>query len=123
MLPPSVRIYLASEPADMRCGFDGLMLRVQSVLRIDPFCGHLFVFFNRRRNRVKILVWDRSGFWLWYKRLEKGRFQLPDMRGPSIEMEAAELSLLLEGFDLRGVHRRRRWIPRKTQKDTAHNGL
>jgi len=116
MLPPSVRIYLASDPADMRCGFDGLMLRVQSVLAADPFSGHLFVFFNRRRDRVKILVWDRSGFCLWYKRLERGRFCLPETSGPSVEMEAAELALLLEGIDLRGARRRPRWIRENSEK-------
>lgn len=113
MLPPSVRIFLAVEPADMRCGFDGLTARVQGLLDKDPFSGHLFVFCNRRRNRIKILFWDRSGFCLWYKRIEKGTFHLPEATGSSVCIEAAELALLLEGIDLRGSLRRRRWTPKR----------
>lgn len=109
MLPPSVRVFLAAEPADMRCAFDGLTARVQSLLEQDPFSGHLFVFRNKRGDRVKILFWDRSGFCLWYKRLEKGTFRFPEATGSSVEVEAAELALLLEGIDLRGARRRPRW--------------
>lgn len=109
MLPPSVRVFLAAEPADMRCAFDGLTARVQSLLKEDPFSGHLFVFRNKRGDRVKILFWDRSGFCLWYKRLEKGTFRFPEATGSSVEVEAAELALLLEGIDLRGARRRPRW--------------
>lgn len=109
MLPPSVRVHLATAPADMRCAFDGLTARVQNVLALDPFSGHLFVFRNKRRDRVKILFWDRSGFCLWYKRLEKGTFRFPEAEGESVEVEAAELALLLEGIDLRGARRRPRW--------------
>jgi len=108
-VPPSVRIYLATEPADMRCSFDGLMARVEGVLTEDPFSGHLFVFRNRRGDRVKILFWDRSGFCLWYKRLEKGTFHFPSASTASLEVEAAELMLLLEGIDLHGARRRPRW--------------
>jgi transposase len=113
MLPPSVRVHLATAPADMRCAFDGLTARVQGVLEQDPFSGHLFVFRNKRRDRVKILFWDRSGFCLWYKRLEKGTFRFPEASGESIEVEAAELALMLEGIDLRGAHRRPRWRRKK----------
>ena len=113
MVPPSVRIYLCSVPADMRCSFDGLSARVASVLEADPFSGHLFVFRNRRGDRVKVLFWDRSGFCLWYKRLEKGTFHFPEAVGSSVEMEAAELALLLAGIDLRGSRRRPRWEPKK----------
>ena len=109
MLPPSVRVFLATEPADMRCAFDGLTARVRSVLQQDPFSGHLFVFRNKRGDRVKILFWDRSGFCLWYKRLEKGTFRFPTSAGECSEVEAAELALLLEGIDLRGARRRPRW--------------
>ncbi len=86
MLPPSVRVFLAAEPADMRCAFDGLTARVQSLLEQDPFSGHLFVFRNKRGDRVKILFWDRSGFCLWYKRLEKGTFRFPEATGSSVEV-------------------------------------
>jgi transposase len=111
MLPPSVKIYLALAPADMRCGFDGLAAKVRGVLDADPFSGYLFVFTNRRRDRVKILFWDRSGYCLWYKRLEKGTFHFPRSSGASVAVEAAELALLLEGIDLSGSHRRPRWSP------------
>ena len=111
-LPPSVRIFVATEPVDLRKGFDGLSAATREVLRQDPLSGHLFVFINRRRNRAKILVWDRSGFWLLYKRLERGRFRLP--RSPregasAIEMEATDLALLLEGIELGRTVWRPRW--------------
>ena len=115
MLPPSVSVYLATEPADMRCAFDGLTARVTSILEADPFSGHLFVFRNRRGDRVKILFWDRSGFCLWYKRLEKGTFHFPSAEAASVEVEAAELALLLEGIDLGTARRRPRWQPKGTK--------
>lgn len=113
-LPPSVHIYLAAEPVDLRRGFDGLSAATRHLLRQDPLSGHLFVFINRAMNRMKILVWERNGYLLLYKRLEKGRFHLP--RAPRLgcrhlELEGAELSLLLEGIDLRGARRRPRWEP------------
>lgn len=114
MLPPSTRVFLAAEPTDMRCGFDALSARVQSVLSGDVFSGHLFVFRNRRADRVKVLYWDRSGFVILYKRLERSCFRCPEGRGPRIEVEAAELGLLLEGIDLRGARRRVRWSPPST---------
>jgi transposase len=76
-LPSALRIFLAASPADMRKGFDGLSLLVREVIAEDPLSGHLFVFRNRRRDRVKVLYWDRDGFALWYKRLEKGTFRFP----------------------------------------------
>ena len=111
MLPPSTRVFLATEPADMRSGFDALSARVQSLLSADVFSGHLFVFRNRRADRVKILYWDRSGFVILYKRLERSCFRFPASREPRMEVEAAELALLLEGIDLRGARRRVRWYP------------
>lgn len=113
-LPPSVRIFVAIGPVDLRKGFDGLAAATRELLRQDPLSGHLFVFINRRRNRAKILVWDRSGFWLLYKRLERGRFRLPAAREPGaqgIELEATELSLLLEGVALSQTQWRPRWEP------------
>ena len=114
MLPPSVRIYVAMGPMDMRCGFDRLSAAVRHVLKKDPFSGHLFAFFNRVGNRVKLLYWDRDGYCLFYKRIERGRFRLPTAPVPGashIEMEAVELMLLLDGIEVRRVRRRPRWEP------------
>jgi transposase len=112
MLPPAVRIFLASEPADLRRSFDGLAAMAREVVRQDPLSGHLFVFRNRSGDRVKILFWDRSGFVLWYKRLEKGTFRFPRGEAGGVEVEAGELMLLLEGIELAGARRRPRFVPR-----------
>jgi len=114
-LPPAVRVYVAVEAVDIRKSFDGLSAAVREVLRSDPMSGHLFVFRNRRGDRIKILFWDRSGYALFYKRLERGTFHLPSdppAQAAHLEMEGAELSLMLEGIDLRGARRRKRWDPR-----------
>ncbi len=111
-LPPAVRVFVATQPMDLRKSFNGLSNATRQVLEQDPLSGHLFVFFNRRRTMVKVLYWDRSGFCLWAKRLERGAFKLPKWNGKTnIEMEAAELSLLLEGLDLSNAKRRKRWTP------------
>jgi transposase len=111
-LPASVRIYVAAEAVDLRRGFDGLAAATRSLIRQDPLTGHLFVFLNRRKNRIKLLVWDRTGYLLVYKRLERGTFHLP-MAPPAgqrhVEVDAGELGLMLEGVDLRGAIRRERW--------------
>jgi transposase len=111
-LPPSVRIYFAAELTDMRKGIDGLRAIVESTLRHDPYEGHLFVFVGKSKDKVKILFWDRSGFVLYMKRLEKGRFQLPvvDARRKQIDMEPAQLAMLLDGIDL-NARRLARWTP------------
>lgn len=109
MVPPSVRIFVCTEPTDMRKGFDGLAGLVTTSICEDVFAGHLFVFWNRRQTHVKVLWWDRSGFALWYKRLERGVFRFPTSgKGPA-EIEAADLALLLEGIDLAGVRRQPRY--------------
>lgn len=116
-LPPTVRVFVTSEPVDLRKGFDGLAGLAREVVKQDPMSGHLFAFINRRRNRAKILLWDRTGFVLIYKRLEKGRFQIPRPPGlgeSHVELEAAELTLMLEGIDLRGARRRPRWKRHRT---------
>lgn len=110
-LPASVRVYLCTSPADMRKSFDGLYALVQQVFDGDPLNGHLFLFLNRRRDRIKILYWDHDGLAIWYKRLEAGTFQLPadlpDAR--SIELDATGLALLLGGIDVRSAKRRKRY--------------
>lgn len=112
-LPPSVQIFIAREPVDMRKSFDGLEIAVRHVLRQDPMTGHLFVFVNKRRDRMKILMWDRHGWSILYKRLECGTFKVPTptLDAQKIEVEAAELALILEGIDLSGAKRRKRWTP------------
>lgn len=107
-LPASVRIFLASEPVDFRKAHDGLVAIVRDHFRDDPFDGSVFVFLNKRRDRVKLLLWDRNGFWLLYKRLERGTFmKLPGGDPNRAELSRAELSMLLEGIDLeRGKIRR-----------------
>ena len=114
-LPPSVRIYLASEPVDMRRGHDGLAAIVQSQWAVDLYEGHLFVFVGRRGDRVKILFWDRGGFVLYYKRLERGRFRLPRIAAgeTSIALGASELAMLLDGIDVASVKQPKRWLPRE----------
>jgi transposase len=111
-LPPSVRVFVYLGPTDMRRSFDGLAAMTRDLIRRDPLSGHLFVFFNRRRDRVKVLFWDRSGLALFYKRLEAGVFTLPiaaDSQRTDVEMTWAEVSLILEGIDLSGARRHRRF--------------
>lgn len=112
-LPSSVRIYMASEPVDLRRGFDGLAAATRHIIHADPLSGHLFVFMNRRANRLKVLLWQPSGYLLLYKRLERGRFKLPHAPLPGrrhLEMEPCDLALMMEGIDLRGARRRKRWV-------------
>ena len=112
-LPRSVRIYVASAPVDMRMGHDGLFAVVREQWKTDPFSGHLFVFFGRAHDRVKILFWDRGGFIVFYKRLEKGRFHWPLPTGDRahVEVDSTALTMLLDGIDLRGVKRPHAWQP------------
>jgi transposase len=107
----SARIWLASEPADMRCGFDRLAELAQSVTGQEPLSGHLFLFRGRSGDRLKILYWDRDGYALWYKRLEEGTFKLPRIEAgaASVELRASELAMLLDGIDLRSVKRGKRY--------------
>lgn len=121
-LPPSVRVFLAAAPLDLRKSFDGLAAAARELLLQDPLSGHLFVFLNRRSDRVKILVWDRNGYWLMSKRLERGRFRTP-VRDGKVEIEAAELALMLEGIDLAGARRRPRWSPVNSMDKCASNTL
>jgi transposase len=101
------RIWMASEAVDMRCGFDRLAERVRAVIGQDPLCGHLFVFRSRRGDRLKILMWDRDGFLLWYKRLEAGVFKLPKVEAGacSVELRASELAMVLDGIDVSRLKR------------------
>jgi transposase len=113
-LPSSVKIYFFGAATDMRKGFDGLAALVNAS-GLDMFSGHLFVFISRRADRVKVLTWQRGGFVLWYKRLEKGRFRSPAIpqHTTQIEIEADQLFLVLEGMDLSRVSRPKRWEPKR----------
>lgn len=105
-LPPSIRIFAARGAVDMRKAFDGLSAIARDVLQQDPMSGQLFVFFNRSRDRVKILVWDTSGFWLFYKRLERGTFEdlaAIDGAATHAEIDGTTLRLLLDGIELKKV--------------------
>ncbi len=111
-LPPSVKIYVATEPVDARKSFDGLSALVQSQFGLEPLSGHLFAFLNRRGHIAQLLFWDRSGFVLVKKRLEAGSFRLtkkPGGEARHVEIDSAELALLLEGIELEGAKRRKRY--------------
>ena len=112
-LPPSVRIYLATGKVDLRRGHDGLGAIVRNQWKVDIYGGHLFVFVGRRADRCKILFWDRGGFVLYYKRLERGRFRVPIVSADasSVTIDATELAMLLDGIDVVSVKRPRRWEP------------
>ena len=115
-LPPSVRIFLATQPVDGRKGVYSLTAMVRSVFDHDPLSGHLYVFFTKRCDRVRLVYWDRNGFAMWTKKLERGRFHAPFEKEGKLSVmgvEAAELGLILEGIELAGSRRRPRWIPGK----------
>lgn len=97
-LSPSTRIFIATEPTSMSVSFDALAARAREVIRRDPLSGHLFVFRNRRGHRLKVLFWDGNGFVVYYKRLERGTFRFPALRGRSLEIRPDELTLLLAGL-------------------------
>lgn len=106
--PSRGRVFVAIAPADMRQSIDGLAGLVRSGFGEDPLSGDLFAFTNRRRDRIKMLLWDRSGFWVLYKRLEKGTFAWPQGASDRAMLSLEDLGLLLEGIELSGV-RRRKW--------------
>jgi transposase len=110
--PRQVKIFVALQPTDMRRGFPGLSGQVQTILDQDPLSGHLFLFRNRRRDRVKILFWDGDGYVIYYKHLARGTFEFPvssDPDSPIAQIRASELSMLLDGIELKGRKRRPRY--------------
>jgi transposase len=114
LLPRSVKIYIAVEPASLRKSFEGLSNAVRCELGRDPLSGHVFIFLNRRRNQVKMLVWTRGGFTILHKRLERGRFSFPERvtaTATSVEIDGHELSMLLEGLEVAREPHARRWEP------------
>jgi transposase len=108
-IPPTIPIFLYSRPADMRKGFEGLSGIVRQEFGADPLNGSLFLFVNRRRDRLKILHFDGTGFWLYYKRLEAGTFEVVAADGPYVEIDATQLAMLLGGVSLVSAKRRKRY--------------
>lgn len=122
LLPSSVRVYVATASANLRKSFEGLSNEVRSVLGDDPLSGHVFLFLNRRRCQVKMLLWTRGGFTIVHKRLERGRFTFPDRvcaDAARVEIDAHELAMLLEGLDLSSSPSARRWAPQRKASAVA----
>jgi hypothetical protein len=115
-LAHGITIFLCTAPTDMRRSFDGLCGMAENLLKQDPLSGHLFVFRNRDRDRLKILYWDADGLAIWYKRLEQGTFQFPtdgkpaEEIGTSCSISSNQLALLLGGIDLNSVRQRQRFV-------------
>lgn len=123
MLPSAVRIYLAADGVDLRAGFDRLAIAARAVIKEDPLSGHLFVFLNRRRNMLKALWWDRSGWAILSKRLEEGTFHLPSappVGARHIQLDAAQFALMLEGLDLSNAKQHKRYVrlPKASNKSS-----
>jgi transposase len=113
-LPRAVRVYFATAPVNLRKSFDGLSNEVRAVLVADPLSGHVFVFLNKRRTQVKLLVWTRGGFTIVHKRLERGTFCFPahvTSEATSVAIDAHELTMLLEGIELAQARTKARWEP------------
>jgi transposase len=114
LLPRAVRVYVATAPVNLRKSFEGLSNEVRTVLASDPLCGHVFLFLNRRRTQVKLLVWTRGGFTIVHKRLERGQFTFParvTAAAASVQIDAHELAMLLEGLVASPARAAARWSP------------
>jgi len=113
-LATGVKVFMATEPVDLRRGHDGLCALVRGTLALDPFAGHLFVFVGRRGDRIKVLFWDRGGFVVYYKRLARGRFRMPRIAAGAdrVVLDATELAMLLGGFDVGRAQRVDAWEPK-----------
>lgn len=124
-LSPAIRIFLASEPADMRKSIDGLGAIVRNQLGEDVYSGHFFVFVSRRGDRVKILTWSRGGFVVYYKRLEKGRFRLPSIPADAsqVQIDGTQLAMLLDGIDTTRVRRPAMWAPQPAARKGIDRSL
>ena len=104
-LPVGCRIYLTLEPINMHASFDKLALLVEEVIQQSPLNGHLFVFRNRQRDKLKAILWDRNGFSIYYCRLEKGRFKIPKAENDCVELSQEDFGLLLDGIDISKLQR------------------
>ncbi|MBU1055326.1 MAG: IS66 family insertion sequence element accessory protein TnpB [Proteobacteria bacterium] len=103
MFPSHTQVYLALGNTDMRKSINGLSILIEDSLDLDPFSGHLFVFCNRRRDIIKILYWDRNGFCIWYKRLEKQKFIWPEVKDEILRIGQRELNWLLDGLEFHQI--------------------
>lgn len=114
LLPRAVHVYVATAPCNLKKSFEGLTNEVRQVLAKDPLSGHVFVFLNRRKTQVKLLLWTRGGFTIVAKRLERGTFTFPrnvTAEAKSVEVDVHELSMLLEGIDVSSARTSKRWEP------------
>jgi transposase len=114
VLPRAVRVYVSTRPVNLQKSFDGLSNEVRELLKMDPLCGHVFIFLNRRKTQTKLLVWTRGGFTIITKRLERGTFVFPQRvtpDGQSVEIDAHELMMLLEGISVTSTQQKPRWEP------------
>lgn len=108
-MPDSTRIFLCTQDIDMRKSFDSLRGIIRSAMHLDPLSGALFIFKNRRSDRIKCMYWDSTGFAMWYKVLQKGTFQFPDLENftsAGLEIDASTLRMILDGIDLSSIRRR-----------------
>ena len=122
LVPRAVRVYFAIEPANLRKSFDGLTNEIRHALGYDPLSGHVFVFLNRRKNQVKLIVWTRGGFTIVHKRLEKGTFTFPSRvvsDAKSVAIDVHELAMLLEGIDVSRAKSKARWEPPPRTRSTT----
>jgi transposase len=106
---PNQRFFLYRTATDMRKGFDGLSGLVRSQIKQDLLSGDVFIFVNRKRDRIKLLMWDRTGFALYYKLLERGTFEIPSAQKSSIELNWPDLVMILEGIEIKSIKRRKRY--------------
>lgn len=123
VVPRAVRVYFATQPTNLRKSFDGLTNEIRHVLGHNPLEGHVFVFLNRRKNQVKLIVWTRGGFTIVHKRLEQGTFTFPSRvtgAATSVMIDVHELAMLLEGIDASGAKTKRRWEPPPRVRVTTH---
>jgi transposase len=123
LMPRAVRVYFATQPTSLRKSFDGLVNEIRHALGHDPLEGHVFVFLNRRRNQVKLIVWTRGGFTIVHKRLEKGTFTFPARvvtDAKSVAIDVHELAMLLEGIDVSRAKTKPRWEPPPRSRPTTN---
>jgi transposase len=123
LVPRAVRVYFATQPTNLHKSFDGLVNEIRHTLGHDPLGGHVFVFLNRRKNQVKLIVWTRGGFTIVHKRLERGTFTFPSrvtVDATSIAIDVHELAMLLEGIDVSRAKSKPRWEPPPRTRATTH---